>query len=368
MWMQGGVEEGERLDAEAAKHLLRRAGQMLRPYRRQCIVALVMVVVWTGTTLAGPFLVKYGIDQGIKADDGGALNAAVVGYVVVAGISYVAYRFQVLLISRIGESFLRDLRLRVFDHLQRLSMPFYDREKAGIIVSRMTSDVDSLQELVQMGLLMFVSNGLLLVVSVIVLAIVSWELLLLCMICVPFVVLASIRFQRESNAAYLDVRDGIGDTLSQLQEGIAGVRVVQAFGREDVESARFQLGQPAPVRRPHALGEDLGLVPARHRAGRAAHHRHRGRHRRLVGAHRRADRRHGHLLHPHALQPLRADPAALAAVQHRAVRRRGAEQAVRACSTRRSTSPSARAPSTCPPGATSWSKGWGSPTSRTSRC
>ena len=143
---------------------------MLRPYRRQCVVALVMVVVWTGTTLAGPFLVRYGIDQGIKADDGGALNAAVVGYVVVAGISYVAYRFQVLLISRIGESFLRDLRLRVFDHLQRLSMPFYDREKAGVIVSRMTSDVDSLQELVQMGLLMFVSNGLLLVVSVIVLA------------------------------------------------------------------------------------------------------------------------------------------------------------------------------------------------------
>jgi ATP-binding cassette subfamily B protein len=242
MWMQGGVDEGDRLDAEAAKHLLRRAGSMLRPYRRQCVVALGMVVVWTATTLAGPFLVRYGIDHGIKAGDAGALNAAVAGYVGVAGLSYVAYRFQVRLISRIGESFLRDLRLRVFDHLQRLSMPFYDREKAGVIVSRMTSDVDSLQELVQMGLLMFVSNGLLLVVSVVVLAAVSWKLLLLCSICVPFVVLASIRFQRESNAAYLDVRDGIGNTLSQLQEGIAGVRVVQAFGREDVESARFQLG------------------------------------------------------------------------------------------------------------------------------
>jgi ATP-binding cassette, subfamily B, bacterial len=242
MWMQGGVEEGDRLDAEATKHLLRRAGQMLRPYRRQCFVALVMVVVWTGTTLAGPFLVKYGIDDGIKAGDSGALNAAVIGYVAVAALSYVAYRFQVLLISRIGESFLRDLRLRVFDHLQRLSMPFYDREKAGVIVSRMTSDVDSLQELVQMGLLMFVSNGLLLVVSIVVLALVSWQLLLLCFVCVPFVVLASIRFQRESNAAYLEVRDGIGNTLSQLQEGIAGVRVVQAFGREDVESARFQMG------------------------------------------------------------------------------------------------------------------------------
>ena len=171
-----------------------------------------------------------------------ALNAAVVGYMVVACISYVAYRFQVQLISRIGESFLRDLRLRVFDHLQRLSMPFYDREKAGVIVSRMTSDVDSLQELVQMGLLMFVSNGILLAVSVVVLAVVSWKLLLLCLICVPFVVLASIKFQRDSNKAYLDVRDGIGNTLSQLQEGIAGVRVVQAFGREDVEAERFQHG------------------------------------------------------------------------------------------------------------------------------
>ncbi len=162
MWMQGGVDEADRLDAEAARHLLRRAFSMLRPYRRQMLAALAMVVVWTATTLAGPFLVRHGIDQGIKADDAGALDAAVIGYVVVAVISYGAYRFQVLLISRIGESFLRDLRLRVFDHLQRLSMPFYDREKAGVIVSRMTSDVDSMQELVQMGLLMFVSNGLLL--------------------------------------------------------------------------------------------------------------------------------------------------------------------------------------------------------------
>jgi ATP-binding cassette subfamily B protein len=199
-----------------------------------------MVTLWTATTLAGPFLVRYGIDQGIKEDDAGALDAAVIAYVVVAAISYLTYRFQVKLISRIGESFLRDVRIRVFDHLQRLSMPFYDREKAGVIVSRMTSDVDSLQELVQMGLLMFVSNGLLLTVSVVVLAAVSWKLLLLCLICLPAVILASIKFQRDSNAAYLEVRDGIGATLSHLQEGIAGVRVVQAFGREDVESSRFR--------------------------------------------------------------------------------------------------------------------------------
>jgi ATP-binding cassette subfamily B protein len=242
MRMQGGVDEADRLDADAARHLLARALRMLRPYRRSLLAALAMVVLWTATTLAGPFLVRHGIDRGIKRRDAGALDAAVVGYLVVAAISYVTYRFQVLLIARIGESFLRDLRLRVFDHLQRLSMPFYDREKAGVIVSRMTSDVDSMQELVQMGLLMFVSNGLLLTVSVLVLAVVSWKLLALSLVLLPVVILASVKFQRDSNVAYLDVRDGIGTTLSHLQEGIAGVRVVQAFGREDVEASRFQQG------------------------------------------------------------------------------------------------------------------------------
>ena len=242
MWLQGGVDEAGRLDAEAARHLLRRALLMMRPYRRAMLAALCMVVLWTATTLAGPFLVRHGIDQGIKAQDPGALDAAVIAYLVVAAISYVTYRFQVLIISRIGEAFLRDLRLRVFAHLQRLSMPFYDREKAGVVVSRMTSDVDSMQELVQMGLLMFVSNGLLLAVSIVVLAAVSWKLLALSVVFLPVVIAASIKFQRDSNVAYLDVRDGIGSTLSHLQEGIAGVRVVQAFGREDVESARFRQG------------------------------------------------------------------------------------------------------------------------------
>jgi ATP-binding cassette subfamily B protein len=239
MWLAGGVDADSRLDATAARHLLVRTFKMLRPYRRQMVLAGIVVVLWTTTTLAGPFLVKRGIDHGIKRHDSGALDIAVIGYVVVAVVAYLTGRAQLLLISRIGESFLRDLRLRVFDHLQHLSMPFYDREKAGVIVSRMTSDVDSLQELVQMGLLMFVSNGVLLAVSVVVLGVVSWKLLLLCLVCVPPVLLASIKFQRDSNDAYLVVRDDIGATLSQLQEGIAGVRVVQAYGREEVEASRF---------------------------------------------------------------------------------------------------------------------------------
>ncbi|HEX6236259.1 MAG TPA: ABC transporter ATP-binding protein [Acidimicrobiales bacterium] len=242
MWGGAGVRAEDQLDAVEARRVLRRSIQLLRPHRRQVVGALAMVVFWTGTVLAGPYLVRIGIDHGIKEGDAAVLNATVAAYGVVAVLAYITNRRQITLISRVGEQFLRELRVRVFDHLQRLSMPFYDRSKAGVLVSRMTSDVDSLAELMQFGLSMFVSNALLLLVSLLVLASVSWQLLLVCAIALPGVLIASRKFQRDSNEAYLDVRDHIGSTLSHLQEGIAGVRVVQAFAREDVEVDRFQRG------------------------------------------------------------------------------------------------------------------------------
>ncbi|HET6773562.1 MAG TPA: ABC transporter ATP-binding protein [Acidimicrobiales bacterium] len=242
MRLGAGVSADERLDAVTATRVLRRSARLLRPHRRRVIGSMVMVVLWTATVLAGPYLVRVGIDQGIKGRSAATLNAAVVAYVVVAVLAYLTNRWQIALLSRVGEDFLRELRNRVFHHLQRLSMPFYDRSKSGVLVSRMTSDVDSLSELIQNGLAMFVSSALLLVVSLLVLASVSWQLLLVCLVALPPVVLASVKFQRDSNVAYLDVRDSIGNTLSHLQEGIAGVRVVQAFAREDVEVDRFEQG------------------------------------------------------------------------------------------------------------------------------
>lgn len=242
MRFAAGVGEEDRLDAAAAGHVIRRTAHYLRPVVGKIAVGLVSVVIYTLTVLAGPYFVKFGIDEGIKPRNRGALNAAVIGYVFVAAVNYVVHRSQITLISRIGENFLRDMRNRVFEHMQRLSMPFFDRSKSGVLVSRMTSDIDSLSELVQIGLAMFVSNALLLVVSFAVLTAVSWQMMLLCSVALPGVILASVKFQRDSNAAYLDVRDRIGSTLSQLQEGIAGVRVVQAFAREDVEADRFADG------------------------------------------------------------------------------------------------------------------------------
>jgi ATP-binding cassette subfamily B protein len=234
------VDEDSKLDRREAARVMRRAARMLRPYKREVIGAGALVTVSTLAVLAGPFLLKVGIDRGITPGNELVLNLAVVAFIVVAVIAYLASRTQVLLISRAGEGFLRDLRNRVFDHLLKLSMPFYDREKAGVVVSRMTSDVDSLQELIQQGLLQLLASLLLIIGSVIVLAIVSWQLLLVCLIPVPIVILASWKFQRDSNEAYLTVRDRIGLTLSSLQEGISGVRVIQAYGREDLEIDRFQ--------------------------------------------------------------------------------------------------------------------------------
>lgn len=242
MMFGAGVSPSEQLDAAAARHTFRRAARLLAPQRRRIVLALTAVVAWSMTVLAGPYLVLVGIDHGIAPGNVAVLNAAIAGYVVVAVLAYATNRTQIMLISGVGEAFLRELRGRVFAHVQRLSMPYFDRERSGVVVSRLTSDIDSLSELVQMGLAMFVSNGLLLVISLIVLATVSWQLLALCLIALPPVVWASRKFQRDSNLAYLEVRDEIGSTLSRVQEGVAGVRVVQAFAREDVEIRRFRRG------------------------------------------------------------------------------------------------------------------------------
>jgi ATP-binding cassette subfamily B protein len=240
MWMgPHGIEEGDKLGAAATAHVLRRTLQGLRDQRGKLWVAVAVTLLWTATTLAQPALVRHAIDHGISAHDGAVLDRDVVLYLLAALAMYASQRSQIMLIARIGERWLRGLRLQVFSHLQAMSMPFFDREKAGVVVSRMTSDIDSLAELIQMGLLQFASQGLVVVASIILLVVLSWELALVVLAVLPFLLLVSAKFKRDSNRAYLTVRDRIGETLTGLQEGISGVRVVQAFGREDLQADRF---------------------------------------------------------------------------------------------------------------------------------
>jgi ATP-binding cassette subfamily B protein len=212
---------------------------MARDQKRHLLLALTFVLLSVLVTLAGPTIVRFAIDHGISEGNSAVLNVAVVSYVAVTIIGYFVGRFQFVELNRAGEGFLRNLRLTVFDRMQRQSMAFFDREKAGVLVSRMTSDIESMSELIQFGLLQFVSAFLLLFLSVVLLLVLSWQLALVTLLVLPILIAASIRFQRQSNKAYLDVREKVGGNLSNLQESITGVRVIQAYGQQDDRSRQF---------------------------------------------------------------------------------------------------------------------------------
>ncbi len=230
----------ETLTRHDATQVVRRLRPMLRPYRGRIALAILLVIGQASCLLAGPALVRHGIDEGLRAHDAGALNLSAFLYLIAAIAGLFLGRAVIKMVARVGETFLRDLRSRVFRHLMSLGMDFFEREKTGTLVARMTSDMDALQELVQMGLVMFIQNGLLFVGAVLVIFLMSWQLAVCTLVVVPPVVIASRWFRRASNKAYLLVRDRIGQNLSTLQEGLAGIRVVQAFGRERSFTRRFQ--------------------------------------------------------------------------------------------------------------------------------
>jgi ATP-binding cassette subfamily B protein len=213
---------------------------MAGEFRRQGAWALVLVTITVLCTLAGPVLVRYGIDSGIRKNDTGALNLTVVLYLIVVAIAYVIGRMQYVVLNSAGEGFLRLLRIRVFGQMQRQSMAFFDREKAGVLVARMTADIESMAELVQWGLMQFLASFLLLFFALFLLLSLSWQLTIISLLVFPFLIAASVKFQRDSNKAYLEVREKVGANLSALQEGIAGVRVIQAYAREDEQIRRFE--------------------------------------------------------------------------------------------------------------------------------
>ena len=236
----GAIADEDRLDAEERKKVLRRAGRMALPFKRTIIGALAFTALSTFGVVMGPVLLGYGIDNGITPKDAGVLRNTVIFYMVLTVVSYFAARQQFILINRAGEGFLQSLRIRVFDHLQKQSLGFFDRNKSGVLVARMTADIESMSELVQWGLLQFVAAILLVAFSLVLAFVVSWQLALVGLLVMPVIIIASRKFQRDSNAAYLDVRENIGQNLSTLQEGIAGVRVIQAYAREPEQRRRFK--------------------------------------------------------------------------------------------------------------------------------
>ncbi|HSL73839.1 MAG TPA: ABC transporter ATP-binding protein [Ilumatobacteraceae bacterium] len=240
MQLMGAITEEDKLDAEEAKKVLRRAGRMALPFKKTIGAALAFTALSTLGVVLGPVILRWGIDSGITPRDSTVLRNAVLAFLGVTAMSYLAARQQFIFVNRAGEGFLRALRIRVFDHIQKQSLAFFDRNKSGVLVARMTADIESMSELVQWGLLQFVAAVLLVFFALVLSFLMSWQLALVGLLVMPIIIIASRKFQRDSNAAYLEVREQVGQTLSSLQEGISGVRVIQAYGRETEQRRRFK--------------------------------------------------------------------------------------------------------------------------------
>ncbi|MEU4800939.1 ABC transporter ATP-binding protein [Actinosynnema sp. NPDC023587] len=239
-WRGVAAEDVEELDHSTGVKLKARSrrllGSMLRPHSRAAVLALVIVIAENVVNLAGPLLIAAAIDRGVPAALDGrpdVLMWCVGGYVGAAlGATVLRWAF-VRLSGRIGQDLLLDLRERIFRHVQRLSVSFHEKYTSGKVISRLTSDVDSLQDLLEQGLDGFFTSMLSVVgISVVMLALDPPLAFAVLFGFLPLLLL--IRwFQRRSARAYRGTRGAIAKIIVQFVETMNGIRAVQAFRRED---------------------------------------------------------------------------------------------------------------------------------------
>ena len=210
------------------------------PYRTRTAGALSTLLVYTLVALAPPYLAKLAIDDGISTGDLARLNELVVLFLLAAVAALVLSAANTYLTGWVGERMLADLRNRLFRQLERLSMGFYERNRTGVIVSRITNDVEALDQLVTDGVTSLVQNTLLLVGTAVVLFLLDWRLALASLTVLPAMALVTVWFRSRSNRAYRNVRERLGLVTATLAEDVAGMRVVQSFTREPEQERAFR--------------------------------------------------------------------------------------------------------------------------------
>jgi ATP-binding cassette subfamily B protein len=199
----------------------------------------IALLLATGAALAPPYLAGRAIDEGITDRDTSALTVIVIVFVAAAMINWAATYVQTFLINWVGQRALQDLRVEVFQHLQRLSVGFYSRNKAGVLISRLTNDVQALDQLVTEGISTLFSATLTLIGIAVILVVLDAELALITFLTFPVVLVASVAFRLASAGAYRLTRERIAQVTAYLQETLSGVRVVRAFGQEGRHRTRF---------------------------------------------------------------------------------------------------------------------------------
>ena len=236
-------ERGAQVDDWSWHRTRRRIGLLWRltqPYRGRTAWSVLSLLTATATALAPPYLAKVALDDAVTKGAGTAIYVVVGVFVAVGLANCVMTYVETYLTGWVGERILADLRIRLFGHLQRLSLGFYERNRAGVIISRLTNDVEAIDQLVTDGVTTLVQSTLTLVGTAIILFILDWRLALATCAVLPLMSVATVLFRTRSSRAYAAVRERLGLVTATLAEDIAGMRIVQSYTREDAAFANFR--------------------------------------------------------------------------------------------------------------------------------
>ena len=235
----GSTWTGERASKGTRGRNLRGLFGMLRPYRVRAALTVVALIVGTAASLAPPLLARAAIDDGIQRHDFDKLLLVVIAFFVSALIVWVMTYAQTFLVGWVGQRALADLRIRIFKHLQTLPIGFYESRSAGILISRMTNDVEALDSLVTDSVVTLFQSGLTLIGTIGILLYLDVTLALITFCVLPLVLAGSLWFRIISAGAFRRTRETIGAITGYLQETLSGIRVVRSFAQEPVHEAQF---------------------------------------------------------------------------------------------------------------------------------
>jgi ATP-binding cassette, subfamily B, bacterial len=212
---------------------------LVRPHRGLVVLASLAVLVQTGAGLAMPFLIAVAIDRGVVPKDLEVINRVALAYLALAGVQFLASRLETMTVARVGQRVLFTVRTKLFRHLQTLSLDFYERERTGRLVARMTGDIDAMSDLVTDGLVTLVTGLITMAGVAVILVVMDWQLALATLVVAPLIGLAARVWRRWSTDAYRQVRETHSVVNVQLQEMLAGIRAIQSFRRERATAARL---------------------------------------------------------------------------------------------------------------------------------
>ena len=212
---------------------------LLRPYRGRTMLTFAALLAGTAAALAPPPLAKLAIDEGIVPGDLSALTWIVLAFLAGALVSWGAGYAQTYLVGWVGQRALQDLRIQLFAHLQTLSVGFYSRRQAGVLISRLTNDVQALDQLVSDGVATLIGSTLTLIGTVVILVVLDLELALLTFLVFPVLALGSLAFRIVSASAYRATREKVAAITAYLQETLSGIRAARTFAQEPRHLQRF---------------------------------------------------------------------------------------------------------------------------------